>query len=163
MVPSGFSGSSQLGGPALFGRDKLSNCHVLCCGLVVGWFHLIISDQMIVNKYVQPPSVHAPALSVCPNYNAAVSCLPPPSVMPAGLPLGPQPGLPLNFTTLFMQLEAHVLKTTHSTEHLWLLGVGKGGGCAWPEEEAAGGGDRTLSLCFLLLESFPWLTPPSLF
>ena len=61
-----------------------------------------------------PPLRSAPAL--------------PPAVMSAWLPLGSPSGLPLNFTTLFMQLKACALKTTCSSECSWLrwLSVGKG-------------------------------------
>lgn len=78
-----------------------------------------------------------------------------------GLPLGSRPDLPLNFTTLFMQPKARALKTTYSTEHLWLQmapSVGRGGGCVQMGWGGFRGDPSALSLGFSLSEFFPWLT-----
>lgn len=113
------------------------------------------------------------APSFCPILSAVMAAFcssmqaPPPSVISAWLPLGSQPGLPLNFTTLFMQLKARALKTTRSIEHLWLQMAppcGQGRGCAFSgrgswDREAAGSQPLLLSLSIPPLADSPSLIP----
>lgn len=106
-----------------------------------------------------PPSFYArPYATQSPRF-------PPPSKpavtsASAWLPLGSQADLPLNFTTLFMQLKAHVLNTTGCTAHLWRrwLSVGAGEGLCADGLRGVQGKRWALSLGVSLSEFFPRLT-----
>lgn len=129
------------------------------------------SNDYKKNKQKQPTVKTNTPPSFCAGPHAIQSPLLPPPSKPAvtsasaWLPLGSQADLPLNFTTLFMQLKAHVLNTTGSTAHLWdrwlLVWAGEGlcaDGLRWVQ-----GKRWALSLGVSLSEFFPRLTHKSFF
>lgn len=111
---AGSPDQQQAGGLILLGQDKTSNRLAQWCGPDVDLlpFQPKGSQTNKQGHQITPP--FHPVLNL-----ATICLLPLLYVMSPGPPLGSQPGLPLNFTSLFMQLQALVLKTTRATEHLW--------------------------------------------